>query len=435
MSLGRRLLMGANVGRAIPGQMELVEPGTYVFEVPPNVYRFSAVAIGAGFKGTNSSPFPAGSGGNLHWINDVPCTPGEFLTVQVGLQTSVTAESFIKRGSTYLVRAAGGQPNGSQSPTYHDALGGGGGRGGAGGPADVSSSGLGGGGPGYTGDGGRGGNYIDTSQGQMPDANSGGGRGGDRNGVPNGWNSTRGEGTGLLGRAPDRQSSLGTPRCGAGDWAIGTGLDGGVRIIWGGARSYPDTASDYPSSEVATFVSGSTGSGTIPQAVTFHGSGAAVGDLVLLMAFPGNGSVTAPAGWHGGGPLFWKQVTQDDLDASAAGTILLTGGDAPITWGCYVARGARVAAVRSQALADTSDITATGFTKRVDCKKVVAVVGDIDTATMGVPAGFTARVTRSTAPCLRFADIAPSAYVDGASVTFTGMGTSTAGRLVLVELF
>lgn len=436
MSLARRLLMGSGV-TADPGQVELTIPGTYLVQVPPGVRRFSGVVIAAGMASTNTTPFNGWPGGNLHWRNGVEVTPGEWLTVIVGDGAlNVAKGSAVKRGADYLLRAE------NLHITFHDVLGGGGGFGGGGGPGNPGNGGLGGGGPGYTGRGGVGGNYLDTVNSQPPEANSGGGRGGDKNGLPYGWQGESGEGTGLLGRKPDFSGSLGVIRCGAGVWGgpAPRGQDGGIRLIWGGGRSYPDDAPDAPFEGEALFVTTANGSSAGPAAFTFH-TDAQEGDFVLVwLRFPSGGSFSGIGGspnWQVAGQVFWKQITDDDIAASIAGTVTFLGSGT-MSWISATYRGPRVAVRRSAAsdIPSADTVVVPGFTKRVDCQRVVAIISDPDSgSTMATPAGFTSRAMRTTPLRMRLSDAAPASYVDGAPVTYTGMDATTAASAELIELF
>lgn len=435
MSLARRL-MASTSSSVKPAQAEYTVPGTYSLQVPAGVFSFSGVVIAAGNPGQNINPFPGGSGGNLHWNNDVPCTPGEWLTVIVGAGASgSTRDSAVKRGATNLLRAVS-----TPGSLFHPTLGGGGGSGGAAGPGSPGSGGLGGGGPGYAGDGGRGGDYHDNFNGLMPDANSGGGRGGDANGVPYGWQSEGGEGTGLLGLSTDLSASLGTVRCGAGNWAgANAGQNGGVRVLWGGGRAYPGNVPDAPGDVPAVFVSSANGSGSGPVAFTFHTS-ALEGDLVVVwiqISSSGSyGGVSGSTNWNQAGALYWKQVTAADITASAAGTVTFVSSGT-MNWISATYRGPRVAVFRKSAsdFPPASTVVIPGFTKRIDCQRVVSIVYDPDTGPATTPAGFTSRGTRTTPIGMRLSDAAPSSYTDGASVTYTGMGDTSGALAQLIELF
>ena len=74
-----------NIDNLASDQREFVTPGTYSFIVPPNVTSLSMVAVGGGGGGAGNVNDGGGGGGcALFWRNNVPVTPGEFLTVVVG---------------------------------------------------------------------------------------------------------------------------------------------------------------------------------------------------------------------------------------------------------------------------------------------------------------------------------------------------------------
>lgn len=200
------------------GQSQWTTPGTYSFQVPAGVFRLSGVVIGGAGDST-------GSGGANHWRNSIPVVPGETLSIQVGSNdrfAGLPIESYVKRGAVYLLRAT--------HSSFFGTLGGGGGNGGSG---SINSASAGGGGAGgYVGNGGSG-----SGSGNPPAANSGGGQGGSPN--------SDGQGVGLQGRTPDfAPGSLGTPKCGGGIGEGQNGGPGGVRLMWGPGRSYPDAAAD-----------------------------------------------------------------------------------------------------------------------------------------------------------------------------------------------
>lgn len=251
MSLARRLMAAsANLTPSPAGQQEWTTPGAYDFEVPADVHFISAAVIGGGGRGSSASPFPGGGGGGLHWRNLVPVTPGETLTVVVGIGAANGGVSQIKRGSTVLLEATGGNTLGGGGKGRFDLYGGGGGDGGTA-PSGPGNGGLGGGAAGYVGNGGRGGNIYGPA-GQYPAVDSGGGRGGNSQTPGNTWPGAAGEGVGLQGRTADKAyGSLGAVKCGAGNpnqafGGVGPGPDqhGGARIMWGDGRSYPDAAAD-----------------------------------------------------------------------------------------------------------------------------------------------------------------------------------------------
>lgn len=439
-------MMASSSQGAAPGQAEY-PAGLYDFQVPAGVTRMCAVGIGGGAVGRNVSPFNGGGGGGNHWLNDIPVTPGEWLTVRAG--TSVTigndaGESYIKRGSTFLVRAGPGAGFGSVGggPTYFTTLGGGGGQGGDGGTGNDGDGGLGGGAGGYDGAGGKGGSYYDTANGQMPVTDSGGGRGGDKNGVPYGWAGARGEGCGLLGRTPSfAPGSVGT-KFGGGSIATGSADAGGLRIIWGGGRAYPDNVPDIANAAPATFVSAANGTqnNSSPMPFTFH-TDAVAGDLLLVwQTIIGDGSFAGHAGISNLNPVgaaYWKQITAADIAASVAGTTTLLGSGNR-SWVTAVYRGPRVAVMRSASsdFPASDTVTVPGITKRIDCQRLVLIVSDPD-ASANIPTltGFTSRASRTTPLDMRLSDIAPANYADGSSIVITGMVATTGATAQLIELF
>lgn len=117
--------------------------GTSIFVVPENVTSISAVCVGGGGGGgrcgtSAARPFGfaggSGAGGGLVWANNIPVTPGETLTIQVGAGGSGGTvleanagngeQSLIIKDSvgSVVIRADGGQ--GGRGSTSVDALGG-----------------------------------------------------------------------------------------------------------------------------------------------------------------------------------------------------------------------------------------------------------------------------------------------------------------------
>lgn len=261
-------------------------PGTYSWVVPPGITSVSLVAVQGGQGGASAG----GAGGALAYINNIPVTPGETLTVIVGaggngalfvegsttVAGSVGSHSYVRRASTTLVATDWGPSTFSNGAVFS---------GGRGGPSTQYSGGGGGGAAGYSGPGGEGSGY---SGGTSPaTAGSGGaGGGGGRNlgfyqdstiafGMPGG----RGGGVGLQGQGangapggtynssnPSESGRPGSPGSLAGDGievgggggggyqfinpqngnrspaSGGAGLSGGVRIMWpGDLRQFPST--------------------------------------------------------------------------------------------------------------------------------------------------------------------------------------------------
>jgi hypothetical protein len=168
-------------------QEAFTTPGTFNFIVPPNVYSISWVGIQGGQGGGTAG----GNGGYLAYLDNIPVTPNETLTIVTGAGgTSVTfnpnttsvkgavgGHSSLKRGSTTLattdpaitipgiVRFAGGVGGFGRGGQYGD----GGGGGGAGG---------------YSGVGGDGASY---SSGVITNASSGSGGAGGGGGITQGY--------------------------------------------------------------------------------------------------------------------------------------------------------------------------------------------------------------------------------------------------------
>lgn len=206
-----------------PTLISYTTPGVYSFTVPDGVTSINALAIGAG-GGANSGDratlfaSAGGGGGGLAYANDIAVTPGETITVVVGVGgegiTSTTASdlsfaengenSVLKRGATDLLIAEGGEggQSGGEDDEFTHSGGDGGGFGGTlislgagftggkggdsvspGGPTEsVRLGGAGGGGAaGYLGNGGAGGiagNDDGDRLGNSAAPNSGGAGGG-----------------------------------------------------------------------------------------------------------------------------------------------------------------------------------------------------------------------------------------------------------------
>lgn len=282
-----------------PGQVSYTTAGTYAWVAPAGVTEVSAVAIGAGGSGADgSSSYSGGGGGGLGWKNNIPVTPGTAYVVFVAAQTpkSTMAENSYFKNTSTVVGYGGGRGYPATAGSYNTngpnqngsgySAGGGyvGDGGGAGGQVPSSSQGGGGAG-GYSGKGG--------NNAALPDAGSGGAAGGGQYSSTYGYGA--GGGTGLNGIGPTAsgwyhgssgqvfstspsnggggQGGSGGTRgmsgenptnsygeggngglyggiCGGGGGAPGSswpsnggiGGKGGVRIIWGEGRSYPDNA-------------------------------------------------------------------------------------------------------------------------------------------------------------------------------------------------
>ncbi len=281
--------------QAPTGDSVFTTPGTYAFQVPTGVTSMSIVAVGGGGGGTvgfNGSA--SGGGGALGWVNAVPVTPGETLTVVVGAGAPNRSSngggaandgqpSYVARGTTRFVQANGGKSavgTGSTSTTQGaggtftilTGLSGGGGNGGTGAKTYYGRTAGGGGAGGYAGAGGRGGGTWNAAQSTMLAAGNGvgGGASGGSGNQTAGGAAAGGGGTGIYGQGAEGIAatspfsgqagkggspgqSTGTDSSGrsggfpGGGGAAptgtvsGSGGGGAVRIIWGSGRAFPAT--------------------------------------------------------------------------------------------------------------------------------------------------------------------------------------------------
>ena len=263
--------MGAAGGGAAPsGQFMLqgyysdsaATTVTYDWTVPDDVTSISAVCVGGGEPGEKDSSANSprgGDGGDLRYVNDIAVTPGE--TLQLGAAIGWEGDgaqadtahsgkggpSWLKRGSSPLVFAEGGNTVGTNLGTGVDGTAGG---------FSSDNGGHGGGAGGYTSDDngnigsagnttGRHGSGIgltgnnETTFDSAHQPGAGGGYG-------YWWNYTghfRGMyGGGGGGNTSNSYSSNGAP--------------GGVRIIWGDNRSFPSNAQGvFPTAAAGTELS------------------------------------------------------------------------------------------------------------------------------------------------------------------------------------
>jgi len=307
-------------------------PGTYTFIVPANATTLSAMAVGAGGAGddgnTGDGGGGGGSGGSAAFFNNLSVTPGQTLTIVVGLGGIATATkntkapdgglSSITFGS-FTMTVPGGiggtpystnpgapapaapsfanTPGGVTTGGYAggpggagwDGGGGGGGAGGLGGAGGNGSTayspsgtlyqsgfnggaGAGGGGAASlsAGTGGTNSGYSGGAGGAGQDNATGGGGGGSATYTPSVNTTSGGAGNGLK-VAGSQGGQGGFPGGGGGgSWDNGTGLassggNGFVRLVWAG------TVQAYTG---ATY-SGSTASTPVPTAqyqVAFNGT-------------------------------------------------------------------------------------------------------------------------------------------------------------------
>ncbi len=270
---------------AAPGQQEWTSPQTTTFVVPNGYSTLHAVVVGGGGGGgggigNSGTGSGAGGGGGLSW-GAIPVTPGETLEIRVGAvgtggannggNGNAGGDSWIRRGSSNLLRAGGGGGGvGEASDNTGGGSGGvgqqgsaaqGGGNGGNGSNAVNDSSAQGGGGAGgYSGAGGTGGRANQGNNGSGGGGSGGngsntyGGGGGGVGIVGEGPSGTGGNGAGGSGGASggsgNGPSSQDGGNFGGGGGAVeddtndngGNGGSGAVRVLWGGGRSYPNNA-------------------------------------------------------------------------------------------------------------------------------------------------------------------------------------------------
>lgn len=265
----RRFVQPTSLTTLGNGQVLFTTVGNISWTVPANVYAIHAVAVGGG-EGSSAIgfiPSYGGGGGSLSYSNNIPVTPGEVLTVQVGFGGTgssttlgqIGGASAIYRQGTPLLLAAGGDAVASNTGTQINVNVGqvknfGGGR-----PSNAKYYAA-GGAAGYSG---RGGNARPISSGSGGGAGASYGDGGSTiNQAGAGGVGLRGEGTsGTAGTISDQTGkggsygANGSPSSGqiggnggnygggggGGELGAGNGAPGGIRIIWGATRSFPLT--------------------------------------------------------------------------------------------------------------------------------------------------------------------------------------------------
>jgi len=268
--------------RAPAGQVLFDTVGTHTFIVPDGVDSVCAVAVGGGQGGAYTWSNYGGAGGGLAWVNDIPVTAGEEITVVVGAGGSVGSNNGNAGGDSYfkspsICRGQGGQSNrvgGSYtaSSSYGTHGGGNGGSAnayGAGGAGGYTGKG-GDSGQNGSGGGGGGGTYYSSTYGQgagggvglQGQGNSGlagyhgpngltgnntagyggqGGSGGEDGDFGENANSSNG---GVVNHAINGGKFGGGGGGSGTSWGGGSGGQGGVRVIWGENRSFPNNAKD-----------------------------------------------------------------------------------------------------------------------------------------------------------------------------------------------
>lgn len=187
------------------GDVSYTTAGTFSWTCPAGVTSVCVACIGGGGGGAGYPSIGAGStgggGGGLGWKNNIPVTPGNSYTVQVGAGgTSNTNAAGGAGGDSFFISLATVSGNGGGGGTTAGVggagggyTGDGGGNGGNGGSPISGNGGSGGGGAGgYAGNGGNGGSYL--INGTQPIQSATDGSGGAAGGGETPWGDTNGNG-------------------------------------------------------------------------------------------------------------------------------------------------------------------------------------------------------------------------------------------------
>lgn len=274
------MMLASSVKRLSGKQAAFTTPGTYTWIVPEGVTSISAVAVGGGggawdrTSGAVGTWGSSGAGGSLRYKTTIPVTPGEKLTVIVGAAGTNSKTgygtnggySYIRRGSTTLLQANGGQAGGATgNTTVNNGIAGGVGDGGGNGGNGFSYwqyAAGGGGAGGYSGKGGAG-SAAEWAAGAGAGGAGGGGYGNPRSGYTTGPGG-RGGGVGIFGAGTNGAGAGFVQNKSGGDGsqypdsgAYGGGASmpsnglapipaqtGAVRIVWGTGRQYPNYVPD-----------------------------------------------------------------------------------------------------------------------------------------------------------------------------------------------
>lgn len=280
-----------------PGQETFDEPGTFTWIAPEKVTSVSVVAIGGGGGGPTSWSQGGGGGGGLGWKNNIPVTPGESYTVQVGDGGSSSQpgeNSFFINLATVAGYGGGAQNGGTNGPnsTGSGAYSGGGfvGDGGGAGGQSSSSWQAGGGAGGYTG---KGGNFQQTGQAASP--GSGSASGGAR--WSSSWGSGGGGGVGLDGRGDT-----------ATGWITEAGFNTSSGSGGGGEGGSGGTRGQYGETQGSQGENGQQG--TINGGL-FGGGGGGSGASKSFQSGP-----TWMKGGHGGVKIIWGNRASNEPGAA-----------------------------------------------------------------------------------------------------------------------
>lgn len=201
--LTRRVALKSKAAAVTAGQQLFTASGT--FTVPAGVTSICAASIGAGAAG--SLGVYGGAGGGLSYSNGLSVTPGQNLAVDI-----LTTQSTLRDGVTPLVSASAGSGVTPGTATTGTGFPGGAGR--------FAALAAGAGAGGYT-SAGQASATVNGNKGGAGTSLMGGGGGGAENAAP----------TALGGVYGGGGSSF--------DGAAGGA--GGVRVIWGAGRAFPNT--------------------------------------------------------------------------------------------------------------------------------------------------------------------------------------------------
>lgn len=245
--VGRGITLGEGVVIEAPGSSSYGEesyttPGTYTWIAPANVNFVCVVCVGGGGRGDIGTNYNApldgyrygGGGAGLGWKNNIPVTPGQGYTVNVGLGggRDIGGDGYtpIDGGDSYFidritVAGLGGKGSGLGGGYVGD----GGGNGGLGSPAPLNTrynrhigGGAGGGAGGYTGNGGDSGLIQYVGSPIYPSSGAGGGAAGGWSDLSFNYGSDTygcgpgGSGVGILGQGA------------SGDYWNGVNYEGGL---------------------------------------------------------------------------------------------------------------------------------------------------------------------------------------------------------------
>lgn len=249
------------------GQIVFNTAGTFPWVVPADVTSICGVAVGPASRNTSSG------GGGLSWRNNIAVTPGETLTVQIGVNQASSVASthtILYRGSTILLIAEGANGiNGGRGGKNANIVNGGGGNGGnssstvySGGGGAGGYTGNGGdsfaytvsytGGTGQGGGGGGGGSYYAGGGGGVglmgQGANGIGGTGTNSSQIPNSAGRGGSGGSNGTNYINDAAVELGGTYGGGSAYAttlpaVGSQV-GAMRLIWGPNRAFPSTGTE-----------------------------------------------------------------------------------------------------------------------------------------------------------------------------------------------